>query len=52
MLTDVLICVVVINPGVAFCLDHHIEQAMRRQLLHRAHLSSTSYKPFAQGCQS
>ena len=34
LLTDVFICVMIINPGIPFCLDHHIEEAMRSQLLH------------------
>ncbi len=41
-LTNIFICVVVIDPCVAFCLDHYIEQAVRGQLLHRAQLSLTS----------
>ena len=27
----------IINPGIPFCLDHHIEEAMRSQLLHMPH---------------
>ena len=27
----------IINPGIPFCLDHHIEEAMRSQLLHMQH---------------
>ena len=43
MLTNVFICVMIIDPGVPFCLNHHIEEAMRGQLLRRPHSIHTSH---------
>jgi hypothetical protein len=43
--TNVLVGVVVVDPGVPLSLHHDVEQAVRRQLLHQA--TSNSKQPSA-----